>query len=382
MKYGDYLVEWFTEHRKTIKESTGANYSLILYDYIMPRFKDIEIKEITHKDIQDYLYDLAKNGRVKKQGGLSKSTIKKVIIIIKLSLSQAAEDEIIKPINLKFNYPPDYSVNKISVFTKEEQIKLYNYLSKKKNNKDIGILIALLTGVRIGELCALQWKDIDLKNKTISITKTVQRMYQKNEKEKKSEIIITSPKTKKSIRDVPMSDVLYETLKDIKMKEDEYILSEKKKPYEPRTIRQYYTRLLKKIGLPKLKFHCLRHTFATNCIELGMDTKTVSEILGHSTVSTTLDLYVHTKLSQRQECVNLVSNYIKPKKAKQNEIEKYKKTNILIYCQNKKTSKIDFVGSIMEVSKYTEKAMTKICNDINGIENDEVYNFIPEIQSC
>ena len=176
MKYGDYLVEWFTEHRKTIKESTGANYSLILYDYIMPRFKDIEIKEITHKDIQDYLYDLAKNGRVKKQGGLSKSTIKKVIIIIKLSLSQAAEDEIIKPINLKFNYPPDYSVNKISVFTKEEQIKLYNYLSKKKNNKDIGILIALLTGVRIGELCALQWKDIDLKNKTISITKTVQRM--------------------------------------------------------------------------------------------------------------------------------------------------------------------------------------------------------------
>lgn len=311
LKYSDYLITWFDMHKKTIKDSTAANYSLILYDYIIPQLGNMEMNKITHNNIQEYLYELSTNGRIKGEGGLSKSTLKKVVIIIKLSLSQAIREGIIDEINLKFTYPPDNSINKVEVFTKKEQNVLVAYITKNITNKNIGILIALLTGIRIGELCALQWKDIDLKNNLISITKTLQRIYQKNQNEKFSKILIATPKTKKSVREIPISTELSRILKSIKKEENNYILSGTNNPFEPRTIRQYYSRMLEKISLRKLKFHCLRHTFATNCIELNVDYKTVSELLGHSSVSTTLDLYVHTKLSQKQRCINLLSNCIK-----------------------------------------------------------------------
>lgn len=181
-----------------------------------------------------------------------------------------------------------------------------DYLRENFTFRNLGIFICLSSGMRIGEICGLKWSDVDVLEGVIHIRHTLQRIYIIEDGEKHTELLLDTPKTINSSRDIPMSSELLKIMKQFnKVVNPEYfVISNDANPIEPRTYRNYYKKLCKKLNLPELKFHGLRHSFATRCIESNSDYKTVSVILGHSNISTTLNLYVHPNKEQKKKCID------------------------------------------------------------------------------
>ena len=304
--YSDWIYEWLIDKKEYIKESTYANYSNNIFNHIIPKLGNIYIQDLNHKTIQDFLLNLFKNGRKDGAGGLSEKTIKDITIIIKGSLRKAINEEKIRHFELTFNYPKDNKDSKIYILSKHEQNKLTNYVLENLTNRNIGLLISLYSGLRIGELCALQWNDIDFKKNILSVNKTIQRVYIKDKDKNISKVIITTPKTKNANREIPINKEFLELLKKLKTKGNDYIITGSSKYLEPRTYRKHFNKVLKQTKIKQFNFHSLRHTFATNCISLGVDYKTVSELLGHANVNITLNLYVHPRLSQKKKCIDMI----------------------------------------------------------------------------
>ena len=304
--YKDWIYTWLLEKKDYIKESTYANYSNNIFNHIIPKLGNYYLNELNHKVIQDFLLELSKNGRKDNNGGLAEKTIKDITIIIKGSIKKGINEDKIKHIELTFNYPKDNKENKLYVLTKREQNKITNYVLENINSRNIGLLISLYSGIRIGELCALRWEDVDFKKNCLTINKTIQRVYIKDKDKNISKVIITTPKTKNANREIPINKDFLEILKKVKSDKKHYVLTGNEKYIEPRTYRKYFNKVLDELKIKHFNFHSLRHTFATNCISLGVDYKTVSELLGHANVNITLNLYVHPRYSQKKKCIDLV----------------------------------------------------------------------------
>lgn len=193
------------------------------------------------------------------------------------------------------------------------QKKMMRYLDENFTFRNLGIFMCLSTGMRIGEICALTWNDIDMDMGVIHIRKTLQRIYIRENGMSHTELILDVPKSANSIRDIPMTKDLYGVLKPLKriVNDSYFVLTNDMNPTEPRTYRNYYKKLIAKLGIPPIKFHGLRHSFATRCIESNCDYKTVSVILGHSNISTTLNLYVHPNLEQKKKCIDRMIKSLK-----------------------------------------------------------------------
>ena len=189
------------------------------------------------------------------------------------------------------------------ILSKTERRKIIKYCLEENSLKTLGIIICLNTGLRIGEICALKWKGINLEKREINIRNTLQRIY--DEPQKKTRIIIESAKTRTSIRNIPITNKLYNLLYPLrkKYKDDDFFLTGSSEKYiEPRRYQQIFKNILKICNIKKsYKFHILRHTFATECIEVGIDPKSLSEILGHSDVSITLNRYVHSSYKLKRK---------------------------------------------------------------------------------
>lgn len=313
--YKDWIYTWLLEKKDYIKESTYANYSNNIFNHIIPKLGNYYLNELNHKVIQDFLLELSKNGRKDNTGGLAEKTIKDITIIIKGSIKKGINEDKIKHIELTFNYPKDNKENKLYVLTKREQNKITNYVLENINSRNIGLLISLYSGIRIGELCALKWEDVDFKKNCLTINKTIQRVYIKDKNKNISKVIITTPKTKNANREIPINKDFLEILKKVKSDKKHYILTGNEKYIEPRTYRKYFNKVLDELKIKHFNFHSLRHTFATNCISLGVDYKTVSELLGHANVNITLNLYVHPRYSQKKKCIDLVCKVFQEKVA-------------------------------------------------------------------
>lgn len=311
--YKDWIYEWLIEKKEYIKESTYANYSNNVFNHIIPNLGNYYLNDINHKIIQDFLLNLSKTGKKDGSGGLAEKTIKDITIIVKGSLKKAINEERMKHIVLSFNYPKSQQEKKIYILTNHEQNKITDYVLNNLSTRNIGILISLYSGIRIGELCALKWEDIDLKKGIIYIRKTIQRIYIKDKYNNVSKVILTPPKTKNANREIPVNKNFLEILKKVKANKEDYILTGNKEYIEPRTYRKYFNKVLDKININHFNFHSLRHTFATNCISLGVDYKTVSELLGHANVNITLNLYVHPRLSQKKKCIDLICKVFQEK---------------------------------------------------------------------
>lgn len=188
---------------------------------------------------------------------------------------------------------------------------LTNYLLDSVSPSNLGIFISAVTGIRIGELCALKWSDIDLEKRIITVSKTMQRIKNIGGKTA-TKIVITPPKSKTSAREIPVPDVLYSYLKKMQCDNDCYVLTGDKLFAEPRTMQYRFKSILKKIGLPHVNFHALRHMFATRCVDVGVDVQTLSEILGHCSVELTLNRYVHLSIERKRNCMKLFSDSIFP----------------------------------------------------------------------
>jgi integrase len=162
-------------------------------------------------------------------------------------------------------------------------------------------------------VCALKWQDIDIANGVIKVKRTIQRIYTSEEGRRKTELFIDTPKTKNSLREIPISKELLRMLRPVKkiVNDSFFVLTNDIKPTEPRTYRCYYVKLMTQLEIPHLKFHGLRHSFATRCIESKCDYKTVSVLLGHSNITTTLNLYVHPNLEQKKKCIEQMFKILK-----------------------------------------------------------------------
>ena len=309
--YRPWLNAWLPTKGEYIKESTLANYQHAVSNHILPALGDIPLADITEEKLQETVLFWLKEGRCDGQGGLSERTVRGMIMFIKLSLRSAAKAGYISRKDFDILFPTQNPTEQIQTLSKQEQVILTQYIYLHLTPKNLGILFCMHTGLRIGELCAMQWKDINLESRTITVSKTLQRIFMQDASGKTStKITITPPKTRNSVRVIPISSLLYPVLKHVQPKNpDIYLLTGKTTWTEPRTYRDYYNRLLKKLEIPHVNFHGLRHTFATRLIENGADYKTVSELLGHASVNTTMNLYVHPQMEQKRKAVELLNFY-------------------------------------------------------------------------
>ncbi len=303
MLYKDYVIMWLLDRRNYVKESTYANYSSIVYNHLIPTLGFLRLSDISNKTLQELILNKYRNGRIDNGGGLSDKTIKDMVSVLKNSLKGAMKEGLIQYINLDFSYQKNNTRKRIYVFSIYEQRKIITYVMNNPTPKNVGVLLTMYTGLRIGELAALKWRDIDFKRNVLTVNKTLQRV---NSKDGLGRVVITNPKTKNANREIPINNEFALFLKKVRTKNDDYILTGKEKYLEPRTYRKYFTKFLKRNNISVVKFHSLRHTFATNCIRLGADYKTVSELLGHASVNITLNLYVHPQMSQKKKCINTV----------------------------------------------------------------------------
>lgn len=294
MLYKDVLTQWLEKEKVYKKHSTYTCYYNVVHNQILPHIGDYQTQKLSNEVLQEYILNQLDHGRVDGRGGIQQSYAKDIITVLKMTLDNVE-------IQLPYNPP-----KKIEIFTKEDQIKLINHLQSHICNKNFAILLAIHTGIRIGELCALKWKDLDTNIQLLDINKTMTRIYTKEEG---SKLLISSPKTRASNRSVPLNQWIMQYAVLLKGDDDEYITTGKTTYTEPNKFRMYYNNTLKSLDIPHKKFHCLRHTFATRCIECGCDYKSLSEILGHSNVSTTMNLYVHPQMQLKRKCVELLSNY-------------------------------------------------------------------------
>lgn len=292
---------WKENRRSMVKHSTYCAYALILKTHLMPVFADFY--SISENEVQQFALDKLKTG-------LSKKTVHDIIAVLKSIGRFGAKKGMFEMPSWDIEYPSDTIARTLPVLSLADHRKLLKAIASTPTPQNIGIMIALCCGLRIGEVCALKWKDVDMTRRIITITSTIGRIY--NCDRMATEQYASTPKTRNSNREIPISQTLFHALCVVKKQQiaDKFVVGEGSKAKEPRTYRETFSRLLKRLGISSIVFHGLRHTFATRCIESGCDYKTVSVILGHSNVATTLNLYVHPNLDQKKRCISRMNKYL------------------------------------------------------------------------
>ena len=313
MTFDDAFKKWLEYKQHFIKISSYNKYFNLYGSYISDFLKDTYLDEISNSTLQEAVISIMnlKNKRTKQK--LSTSTVRGIVYVIKSVVLFAQKQGYIKAFCLQIDIPNNQTKS-IQALTREEQNILEFHAKLKLDTISLAVLICLYTGLRIGEVCALRWEDVDLNNKYIVVNKTVQRIQQHHVSYRASKTVltVTPPKTNKAIRKIPISSILYPILNEYREQnysgDKHYVLTNcNGDMIDPCSIQYKFKELIKKLKLTSITFHGLRHTFATRCIELGMDIKTLSEILGHSNVSTTMSIYVHSTELQKVKQMELLS---------------------------------------------------------------------------
>ena len=297
-------TRWKEEKRKWVKESTYATYVQNINCLLLPFFSESE--SIGEADVQRYVDE-------KISDGLSPKTVRDSLNVLKMVLKYGAKLGCWDYQEFTVHFPKGTrSSAGIKILDRRQRQILASYLAEHPSLKNLGLMICIQSGLRLGEVCALQWKDMDVKAGIIHIRKTISRVWLSDGDEKSCTLRIGTPKTDSSLRDIPMSSSLLKSVKPFKrnFKDDCFVISGTPQPLEPRGYREYFYRLLNKLGLPKVHFHALRHGFASGCIESKCDYKTVSAILGHASIATTLNMYVHPGYDDKKRCIEQMTKVL------------------------------------------------------------------------
>ena len=297
--------DWLVSIKPQIKQSTFNKYSNLLDSYILPYLGDIDIDNLAVDKLYECCnYLLQKGG--KKGSGVSAKTVSDALSVIRRIISYAGSrgyNTLCTGKELSINQPS----KEINVLTRSERDILCQYLYNHQSERNQGILLSLFTGLRIGELCALEWNDISLESGTIYVHQNIQRIQTKESSAKKTKVVITTPKSQCSIRTIPIPEFIISMLKSANIEHKGYLLTGNKRYLEPRTMENHFHKILNEISIRQVNFHTLRHTFATRCIEVGFDIKSLSEILGHANVNITLNRYVHPPFQLKKENMERLS---------------------------------------------------------------------------
>ena len=301
MKIKEWLPVWLENYVKpTAKEKTYTRYSEVVTQHLIPRIGELGMSEVTPLMLQQMVTELSAHGNLRTGGGLSANTVNAIVTVIQAALQVA----------YRLGYLPEYTADKvkrpkaaekqIECFTVEEQKKIEAAALADRRPKMFGIVLCLYTGLRIGELLALAWSDIDFAKGEISVNKSCHD----SKKDGRYCRLTEAPKTPTSRRIVPIPKQLLPLLREQKKKSSSVFVIGEDKVQTVRSYQYSFSLLLRRVGIPHRGFHALRHTFATRALECGMDVKTLSEILGHKNPTVTLNRYVHSLMPHKHEMMN------------------------------------------------------------------------------
>lgn len=277
--------EWLNMKEKSIKLSTKVTYCYFIDKHFSPYFKNVKAMYLTSELVQDF---------ISKNASLSPETVCNMTSVLIQIIRYGQSKKYINYFDFDSVVYPKLPNKELPILKNSEFIRLVNYVQTSFEIQKIGILLSLFMGMRLGEICALQWEDVNFSDETIHIGKTMQRLKKLDKNaETKTEIVIDTPKSQKSVRDIPVPSFLMRLLKEYKSGDKSYILTCTADYIEPRAYQKKFKIYLEEAGIPDINFHALRHTFATRAVEQEFDIKSLSEILGHSNVKFTLDRYVH-----------------------------------------------------------------------------------------
>ena len=307
-KFRTLAQEWLEKTKAGVKESSKNKYRNLLNSYILPDMGDLLINQLTSEVIQEHCSRLLNYGGTNKTG-LSPKTAADVLSLIRSILKYATQKGM--------NVHCDANIIHIKQEKKEmrvlshlEQKKLCQYLCANQNPCNLGILISMFTGLRIGEICALRWNDISLLEQTIYVHHTLQRIQDHSASTHKTTVLLTTPKSACSIRTIPIPDDLAAILRRSAPNTNTYVLTNSFHYMEPRTLQNRFKKVLEECGLAPINYHVLRHTFATRCVELEFDIKSLSELLGHASITITMNRYVHPSMALKKENMQRLSPFI------------------------------------------------------------------------
>lgn len=280
-----------------VKPSTYGNYYSCVRYYVIPFFKRPGNECLTELSVAQFTMS------INNYSTLSEAYKRKILTIFKTALKEIVKGWPTYSAIMKVVKLPKTENTEVQVFSINEQRQIENAVSHSEDTRALGILLPFYTGIRLGELCALKWSDIDYEAGTMSVTKTVTRVKNMQGGESKTKLLVGTPKSQKSMRKIPLPAFLLDIYKKCSDKctdENCYLTSGTNAPTDPRVYQKLYKKVLKEACVKERKFHAIRHTFATRALELGVDIKTLSEILGHANVSITLNIYAHSLMEQKK----------------------------------------------------------------------------------
>lgn len=293
----DAADQWLMSAKLRVKESSYANYESIVFKHILPQLGGEYFLGLTTQKLNSFIQHKLLHGRLDGNGGLSAKFVRDIMRVYRSIEQYAAQEYGVKPINFTM---PKVEKKQLDVLEFVERKRLEQYLLHNLTNTNLGILLCLFTGLRVGELRGLTWGDIDFSSGILSVKRTVQRINKRGS----SEVIVGSPKSRTSVRVVPIPQFLLDLLLQKRKSDSVFLVSGTQKPTEPRTVQYRFKAVLKACQLRRIPFHLLRHTYATVCIANGFDPKTLSELLGHADASITLNRYVHSSMQMKRSYVS------------------------------------------------------------------------------
>ncbi len=307
----ELLTLWLDARSPFVKASSHARYTVLVERHIVPRLGAVSLQDLTPAKIDAFLKEKQEKGKVKGIGGLSPKSVSDILFVLKSALRYAKKEHGFLDVNNVMEVKgPSVPVHRVVTFGENATKKISHLLLSKWNLSHAGIFLTLNTGIRLGELCGLRWSDLDGEENTLQVARTVQRLW----KRKQTKLVVQSPKSDTSTRLIPLEPELMALLRSLRgsAAEDAYFLTGTARPLDPRSMQYRFQKFLQRNNLPVLNFHILRHTFATRCVENGMDAKCLSELLGHANVETTLRLYVHPTMGQKRAWLKAVSTLPQP----------------------------------------------------------------------
>ncbi|HJB15701.1 MAG TPA: site-specific integrase [Candidatus Blautia excrementipullorum] len=302
--------EWLSMKRLIVKQSTYAKYDSIVRRHILTELGKVPLYRVNSSMINDYAgRKLGTPGEILKGERMSPKTVRDICTILKSIIRYGEKEYQMNGLVGNIVLPKVIIKNK-DVLELNELKKIEKYLWENQSTpRCAGILLCLYTGIRLGEVCALKWEDIDLNRHILAISHTTQRItIPEDGKEhiRKTMVITDHPKSNSSERIIPIPDAIYPLIRELYSSagNGSYFLTNTSRGIEPRNYQYFFKKVLRIVGIRKVNFHILRHTFASRCVEIGMDIKTLSEILGHANTNITLNYYVHSSLEMKRRQIN------------------------------------------------------------------------------
>lgn len=308
LTFSDVARQWLSVIRLKVKPSTYAGYTSTLDLHILPSFGDFKVQSISAIDISCFATEKLERGRADGKGGLSPKTVRDMLAVVK-SIMDFAWSEKITTNQISMPYPK-HQQQVIRVLSRQEQSALEAILTTDTNIQKLGILLCLYTGIRIGEACALRWQDLSPDFDILTVRQTLQRVKNVSDDGGKTKILIDTPKSLRSVRAIPIPQFLSPFLRSFANTHGYFLGTDDANFTEPRTMQYHFAKIIKAANIADANYHALRHTFATRCIEAGVDVKSLSEMLGHANVNITLNRYVHSSFEQKREGINKLEQHI------------------------------------------------------------------------